>query len=693
MDNFRGNPPPPGVQSAPNFISPTSSVPPSQHFGNVPRPHDQFFQHHMNHSFPVPPYATQPPHGQAFHPHVGPPPQFSVTPYAQFPAQMPNNYQYGNGLPHLMPAYQPPQQSIPNNFNGAPHNMIQPPQPGTGTCFDAGASDEPLPVNVGSSENVAQGAPASDHKEKVQDDRTDCIQSGAVISDPSNVHPSGLSNSQVEALQGTPLVDSGQKPVDTDKYASGEDKGLYHQAALHYPQQPNDEIETAAQAAVLREQEIATQRIIESQRQARGTSTLPEDKKDFLSGQCDPNAIKEHLLKFTADHRAEMAEKRGKPSASGKDNLEIGNGYGVPGGGAYSNAVLPKTSGFGGGEVSNKNADLAGESHQSHGAKELPEYLKQKLRARGILKNERAKDDFATNDSNLEAQSTQSSGGISLLPGWIEAKDPESGASFYYNQSTGKSQWERPVETKTSTQSPSTSTTTLSEDWEEALDETSGQKYYYNKKTQVSQWEHPQMVQQVAAVHMSGGTSSRLNESIWMEQSSMPEKCSNCGGWGVGLVQAWGYCNHCTRTLNLPQCKNLGHSGTRQQSTSDMDGRQDLEKSASNQRSGSRPPINKGGGRYSKKRTYTEDDELDPMDPSSYSDAPRGGWVVGLKGVQPRAADTTATGPLFQQRPYPSPGAVLRKNAEVASIKKKPGSNYTPISKRGDGSDGLGDAD
>ena len=31
-----------------------------------------------------------------------------------------------------------------------------------------------------------------------------------------------------------------------------------------------------------------------------------------------------------------------------------------------------------------------------------------------------------------------------------------------------------------------------------------------------------------------------------------------------------------------------------------------------------------------KKRTYSEDEELDPMDPSSYSDAPRGGWYVHL---------------------------------------------------------------
>ena len=33
-----------------------------------------------------------------------------------------------------------------------------------------------------------------------------------------------------------------------------------------------------------------------------------------------------------------------------------------------------------------------------------------------------------------------------------------------------------------------------------------------------------------------------------------------------------------------------------------------------------------------------------------------------MEGVQPRAADTTASGPLFQQRPYPAPGSVLRAN-------------------------------
>lgn len=47
---------------------------------------------------------------------------------------------------------------------------------------------------------------------------------------------------------------------------------------------------------------------------------------------------------------------------------------------------------------------------------------------------------------------------------------------------------------------------------------------------------------------------------------------------------------------------------------------------------------------------------------SSYSDAPKGGWSAGIEGAQPRAADSTATGPLFQQRPYPAPGSVIRAN-------------------------------
>lgn len=60
------------------------------------------------------------------------------------------------------------------------------------------------------------------------------------------------------------------------------------------------------------------------------------------------------------------------------------------------------------------------------------------------------------------------------------------------------------------------------------------------------------------------------------------------------------------------------------------------------------------------------DDSLDPMDPAAYSDVPRGSWSSGLEtwDSAKTGADVTASGPLFQQRPYPSPGAVLRMNKE-----------------------------
>ncbi|XP_027698287.1 polyglutamine-binding protein 1 isoform X3 [Vombatus ursinus] len=73
------------------------------------------------------------------------------------------------------------------------------------------------------------------------------------------------------------------------------------------------------------------------------------------------------------------------------------------------------------------------------------------------------------------------------------------------------------------------------------------------------------------------------------------------------------------------------------------------------------------------KRASRKEEELDPMDPSTYSDAPRGTWSTGLpkKNEAKTGADTTAAGPLYQQRPYPSPGAVLRANAEASRTKQQ----------------------
>lgn len=64
------------------------------------------------------------------------------------------------------------------------------------------------------------------------------------------------------------------------------------------------------------------------------------------------------------------------------------------------------------------------------------------------------------------------------------------------------------------------------------------------------------------------------------------------------------------------------------------------------------------------------DDQLDPMDPAAYSDIPQGTWSDGLETNKTRA-DNTASGVLFQQRPYPAPGAVLAVNREKEEKERK----------------------
>lgn len=54
----------------------------------------------------------------------------------------------------------------------------------------------------------------------------------------------------------------------------------------------------------------------------------------------------------------------------------------------------------------------------------------------------------------------------------MEANDPANGASYYYNENTGKTQWERPSEMPSTTQT--VSPLPLLEDWVEAFDEASG---------------------------------------------------------------------------------------------------------------------------------------------------------------------------------------------------------------------------
>jgi polyglutamine-binding protein 1 len=323
------------------------------------------------------------------------------------------------------------------------------------------------------------------------------------------------------------------------------------------------DIESAVQEAVLHAQDIETQQIIQSQRQAKMTSESAEYGVDILSSRQDPNALKEHLLKMTADHRTEMANKKGKPIHLNNDNVEIGNGYGVPGGGAYYAQM-------------NKPMD---ETDKAKCANDLPEFLKKRLKARGILKD-KTENKNSVSTQNVDYQEDQNKSAQVLPPGWAEAKDPTTGASYFYNHSTGVTQWDRPggaVNTMQHQVSPS-----LPQNWEEAIDESTGNKYYYNTKTQATQWEPPTSVDANVAPHapitvpptsVNVGLAPHVptytvpptsvsasvapyaptntavvpvapTTDIW---NSQMQRCLGCGGWGLGLVQQSGYCNHCMR--------------------------------------------------------------------------------------------------------------------------------------------------
>ncbi|KAK3005315.1 hypothetical protein RJ639_016642 [Escallonia herrerae] len=732
MDNNHDQPLPPGVHPLPNSFNPSAQYP-FQPFQNSVN------SHHMLLHAP-PPNAAPVPSFQNFYPNVSPWPQANHAQYAPVSSdQFPSNFNNGNYT-------QPSTPSCQMFREGAP-----------GSAVPAGIPNSTMPhVESDGSQLQSQGLHVGVHQS------SHMLAKSNVPSKPANEAVSGEQQKAKfwEVDHRNHFEELGRsKPSSAHQ---GELSGAIQLSANlmeQHPQKENeivvsvtsasdlrlqsgssDDIETAAQNAMLREQEIVTQNVIHGQREARGASGTPEDGTDVISERCDPNALKEYLLKMSTEHRAKVALKRGQSTVPdegrpcvlgalenlrlvGRDwgllvsdidggvdvvkvwfvldvneiwgysfgaslenvftlcnpgeslinfdletgdvlffslrlltveyptlvvffmlgNVEIGNGYGVPGGGAYGKPGVDCR------ETGQRISEL-GESEQKPGANGLPEYLKQKLKARGILKDDSAKTDTPISDNaskskckqefsdrkptpynftsqSLKTPSPQNMVRGKLPEGWVESRDPASGVLYYCNERSGISQWERPVQVA------------LPEGWQEVLDETSGQIYYYNTKTHASQWDYPDSSQQASLHH--GMVSGNAAIGDRGDQLSMLKKCTGCGGWGVGLLVSG--------TLPPYNYVALGGALLRTKSTEPSSkpilGNYSGKSTADHQccKSSLKPPMGKCNKRGSKKRDYSEDDELDPMDPSSYSDAPRGGWVVGLKGVQPRAADTTAT--------------------------------------------------
>jgi len=159
---------------------------------------------------------------------------------------------------------------------------------------------------------------------------------------------------------------------------------------------------------------------------------------------------------------------------------------------------------------------------------------------------------------------------------------------------------------------------------------------------------------------------SRLTAEQSLGQS-LP-RCVSCAAWGVGIIVGErGVCPYCEQGGDAAYPASAVTS-----SSSSMTSSMTTSSSAAGKSRGRGQKI--GGATASSSSTSASDadvtpqrkkkfqfkDNVDPMDPAAYSDAPSGKWSSGLDGSS-GYADSTASGALFQQRPYPRPGDVLAK--------------------------------
>lgn len=168
----------------------------------------------------------------------------------------------------------------------------------------------------------------------------------------------------------------------------------------------------------------------------------------------------------------------------------------------------------------------------------------------------------------------------------------------------------------------------LPETWKAVYDPGSGQHYYWDWSSDLVAWlppGHPKcQVSQPA---------SQLREELHLKAGDQDDNASSKSD-----------SDQESNEIEEPEAKRERKSETR---------------------SRHKPMDNKRSHRSDRLENMDKKDRtLDPMDPAAYSDIPRGKWSDGLArhNEAKTGADTTASGPLYQMRPYPSPGAVLRSN-------------------------------
>ena len=186
-------------------------------------------------------------------------------------------------------------------------------------------------------------------------------------------------------------------------------------------------------------------------------------------------------------------------------------------------------------EVVSKTVDVA-EAPKENAAQ--PDTEEIPIKNNGFTDPSSETGDSAFAEKDDTALSVASVGQQQALPdGWVEAQDPSSGKSYFYNASTGLTSWERP---SLPTSDQSTSGTMpevtvpqvdiLPDGWEEMVDPSSGRTYYYHSQTNETSWERPLPPSAESAVEESREQSKEQtitsDEPLVESGENMPETSS-----------------------------------------------------------------------------------------------------------------------------------------------------------------------
>jgi len=250
-----------------------------------------------------------------------------------------------------------------------------------------------------------------------------------------------------------------------------------------------------------------------------------------------------------------------------------------------------------------------------------------------------------------------------LPPGWHESFDPQYQRNYYYNYSTGERTWTKPewkpnAVPVAAPAAPAAAALPASARWEKAIDPARGKPYFYNHATKESAWTLPEgatlLEEAIAptpatvagaprkkqreeepeegevnptaasaadkdtAVSQASQVAENLTETKAAVEKEEVEEQPLPSGWAQAIDPGSGKTYYYNETLSITQWHHPSTSAAAAAGKNDDRATGDASQGGIEAEKAQPAP------------QRTNQPALDPMDPSAYSNTPRGGWGAGL---------------------------------------------------------------